>query len=160
MTTETTTLPCSVCRKPLERMDGEADWPYAGTVFTTEGHYGSTMFDAVFGGENLRLIICDDCLDGMKSSSAIHRVVHATEEVPGRQVIWGSAEDTGDNPKNDLRLANERRLEEFLEQNGKHLEESQVRALLNSCNWHSGKGLNYNPAAGRPQPAPAGEAVI
>lgn len=55
-------LPCFKCAKVLPNVFVEADnQPYGGTVFTTEGHYGSTFWDS-FGGEELVLTVCDDCL--------------------------------------------------------------------------------------------------
>ena len=49
----------------LESMDGDPAVLYAGDVFTATGHYGSTMYDPVFGGEHLKLTICAACLTGM-----------------------------------------------------------------------------------------------
>lgn len=55
-------LPCFKCNKPLRNVFIEADnQPYEGTVFRTEGHYGSTFWDS-FDGEELVLNICDACL--------------------------------------------------------------------------------------------------
>lgn len=61
------TLPCIRCWKELEsaipdEVDDEANQPYAGTAFTTRGHYGSTVFDPMDQWSFLELNICDDCL--------------------------------------------------------------------------------------------------
>lgn len=58
------TLPCFVCLKPLESAlpeDIDANQPYAGTAFFTNGHYGSTAFDP-FNDSFLEINICDACL--------------------------------------------------------------------------------------------------
>lgn len=55
-------LPCFVCAKELDNVFDQAEnQPYEGTVFRTEGHYGSTFWDS-FDGEELVLTICDQCL--------------------------------------------------------------------------------------------------
>lgn len=63
-----TTLPCVVCGKELtsvwerNRDSGIVNQPYAGTVFTSRGQYGSTVFDEMSGGTFLELNVCDLCL--------------------------------------------------------------------------------------------------
>jgi len=62
-------LPCIVCGKQLrDAMHSEdalgppeRNQPYAGTAFTTNGHYGSTVFDEVFG-QTIEINVCDICL--------------------------------------------------------------------------------------------------
>lgn len=55
-------LPCLVCGTVLDPVaPGTDNQPYAGTVLTTEGHYGSTFFDS-FDGEELEITVCDACL--------------------------------------------------------------------------------------------------
>lgn len=55
-------LPCFVCDKTLQNVFEESTCqPYEGTVFYTEGHYGSTFWDS-FDGEELVVLICDSCL--------------------------------------------------------------------------------------------------
>lgn len=55
-------LPCFKCNKVMQNVFEDADnQPYEGTVFRTEGHYGSTFWDS-FDGEELVLNICDACL--------------------------------------------------------------------------------------------------
>ena len=61
-------LPCLVCGKTLDSVYPNGDdptAPYAGTEFRTYGHYGSTFWDD-FDGEELVLVICDDCLRNRK----------------------------------------------------------------------------------------------
>jgi hypothetical protein len=54
--------PCVRCGRVLTlAMEGET-MPWAGTVFTAPGNYGSTVFDPIMGGEELMVTICDDCL--------------------------------------------------------------------------------------------------
>lgn len=55
-------LPCLVCARELDNVFANADnQPHGGTVFRTEGHYGSTFWDS-FDGEELVITVCDDCL--------------------------------------------------------------------------------------------------
>lgn len=55
-------LPCLKCGKSLPNaISGVDNQPYGGTVFRTEGHYGSTFWDS-FDGEELIINVCDDCL--------------------------------------------------------------------------------------------------
>lgn len=56
--------PCIVCGKVLESAMNDSSVghiPYEGTLFTTEGHYGSTAFDPV-DGTTLSITVCDTCL--------------------------------------------------------------------------------------------------
>jgi len=53
-------LRCIICGDRLPRaFPDKADLPYGGTVFTTHGHYGSTVFDPAAGSETLEITICD-----------------------------------------------------------------------------------------------------
>jgi hypothetical protein len=56
-------IPCFVCGKPLYEVgtQEEMNQPHEGTVFITNGHYGSTAFDPM-DGSWLELNICDPCL--------------------------------------------------------------------------------------------------
>jgi len=55
-------LPCFKCGNVLQNIFMEADnQPYEGTVFRTQGQYGSTFWDS-FDGEDLVLNVCDRCL--------------------------------------------------------------------------------------------------
>ncbi len=70
-------LPCIVCDKPLEdaMSETEGNQPYAGTAFTSQGHYGSTVFDS--DGGYLELNICAECSIAKKNS-----IFHVTERLP------------------------------------------------------------------------------
>lgn len=143
-----TTLPCAVCLKPQEALDGDPEVPYAANIFTSTGHYGSTAFDAVFGGERLELLICTPCMKAMRSNAAIQRIFEATEATPEEQVfIWGSADDTaGDNPKNEKRLRNEAAMERFAEATPGMTKE-WFHLLFGACTDASRAGKAFNPAA-------------
>lgn len=58
------TLSCIVCDCSLDscmQMEEGANQPYKGTVFTSHGQYGSTIFDPM-DGSYLEINICDACL--------------------------------------------------------------------------------------------------
>lgn len=57
------TPPCIICGRDLESAMPGSDWnqPYAGTAFTSVGHYGSTVFDPM-DGSFLEINVCDRCL--------------------------------------------------------------------------------------------------
>lgn len=56
-------LYCFKCDKTLESVFPDAKFqPYAGTCFSSQGHYGSTVWDPMDDSLSLELIICDDCL--------------------------------------------------------------------------------------------------
>jgi hypothetical protein len=58
--------PCIACGKELDSAANDPAFdhvPYAGTMFHTGGHYGSTLFDS-FDGFRLQIVVCDDCLRG------------------------------------------------------------------------------------------------
>ena len=64
-TTGARLLPCIICGKVLDPAvpdDIEVNQPYRGTVFTSHGHYGSTLFDDFHGREYLEITLCDPCL--------------------------------------------------------------------------------------------------
>lgn len=59
-------LPCIACGTQLDSAANDPSFdhvPYAGTMFSTGGHYGSTAFDS-FDGHRLQIVVCDDCLRG------------------------------------------------------------------------------------------------
>lgn len=144
--TESTTLPCAVCLKPLERVDGHPDVPYAANIFISHGHYGSTAFDT-FGGEYLELLICTPCLTIMQTNSAVHRIFEATEEIPEQTFIWGSAEDPAtDNNWNRQRLRNEFAMEDYLEA-AEGMTEEWATLIFAACNEASRAGKAFNPTS-------------
>lgn len=58
------TLNCIVCDKELTSAipDGMGEnQPYQGTVFTSGGHYGSTVWDPM-SDTFLEITVCDECL--------------------------------------------------------------------------------------------------
>lgn len=149
---QTTTLPCAVCRKLLERIDGDPDVPYDANIFTTHGHHGSTAFDPVFGGEHLELHICTDCMMTMRENAAIHRVLKATEATPEQTFIWGSAEDPReDNPWNRQRLRNDFIMEGFFESTP-GMRQDWAKLIYEACQVASRDGKAFDPAT---IPAPA-----
>lgn len=59
-----TPLPCIVCGKEMDSAANDPAFdhvPYAGTMFHSHGHYGSTLFDS-FDGFSLQIVVCDECL--------------------------------------------------------------------------------------------------
>lgn len=146
-TPETTTLPCAVCRKPLERVDGDPDIPYDANIFTTRGHYGSTCFDPVFGGEHLDLFICTGCMTTMRENAAIHRVLKATEATPEQTFIWGSPEDPqDDNPWNKQRLRNDFAMEDYFESTP-GMTQDWAKLIYDACQVASRDGKIFDPAS-------------
>lgn len=61
-------LPCISCGAILESaLPGTPDvdivnQPYKGTVFTSTGQYGSTVFDPITGADFIEITVCDSCL--------------------------------------------------------------------------------------------------
>jgi len=82
-----TPLPCIVCGRELDSAANDPAFdhvPYAGTMFHTSGHYGSTAFDS-FDGHLLQIVICDPCL----TTSGRVRLQDRT----GRMVPWNGVDD-------------------------------------------------------------------
>ena len=67
-------LPCIRCDKELEPASDKgvrtAIQPYAGTSFSTSGHYGSTAFDPM-DSSRIHINICDDCLKEKASEGKV-----------------------------------------------------------------------------------------
>ena len=56
-------LPCFKCDKQLDpSVSGVMNQPYDGTVFTSHGQYGSTVFDPISDDRFIEITICDDCI--------------------------------------------------------------------------------------------------
>lgn len=75
------TLPCIRCDKKLESIfkgEDDSNQPYAGTTFTSYGHYGSTVFDPMDGESFLELNICDECL---REAAAKQQILLGRKEV-------------------------------------------------------------------------------
>lgn len=67
------TLSCIRCDKQLDpALTEDYNQPYAGTTFTTKGHYGSTFFDPM-DGSSLEINICDACLEAAEAKGQIIR---------------------------------------------------------------------------------------
>lgn len=85
-------LPCIVCDAPIECCDrpphDSVTQPYAGTNFTSYGHYGSTFFDPM-DGEYVSLNICDPCLNAKAES---HLVIGRTSR-PVQAWCWAPEAD-------------------------------------------------------------------
>lgn len=69
-------LPCLLCDAVLDNVFGARgacyNQPYAGTEFTTLGHYGSTFWDS-FDGEELVITVCDFCLSARTDRLGLRR---------------------------------------------------------------------------------------
>lgn len=152
--TETSTLPCAVCRKALERMDAGYDIPYAANIFVSYGHEGATAYDAP-GGEHLELLICTDCLEAMKANALIDRVLHATAATPMASNHWGSPEDPVEgNLWNKQRLSNEFAMSDFFDEAPAGMNDAWARAIFDACQAASRDGKAFDPAS---VPAPAAQ---
>ena len=138
--------PCAVCGMVLEAMDEDPDVPYAGDVFTATGHYGSTMYDPVFGGEHLTLTICTDCLSGMRARGAVTRTLLGVHGAEPERLIWGApGEAERDNPRNALRLKNERALAVYAGSNPQAMYPGLYAELMELCDQDSQAGVTFNP---------------
>jgi hypothetical protein len=83
MNEESEPLKCIVCDKQLEPVGGGAvNQPYGGTVFTSNGHYGSTVFDPMDGVTFLEITVCDDCL---KDKGVLGQVLQGERPYPKPQ---------------------------------------------------------------------------
>lgn len=81
-----TPLPCIACGRQLDSAANDPAFdhvPYAGTMFHTSGHYGSTVFDS-FNGCRLQIVVCDPCL--VKAASERVRLLAFN----GAMEMWGS----------------------------------------------------------------------
>lgn len=84
------TLPCLMCGKLLKSVlpSPDVNQPMGGTSFTTQGHYGSTLFDPM-DGTRLELNVCDPCLLERRD-----RVDHLDRD--GHIRPWDPAEEEAD----------------------------------------------------------------
>jgi len=74
-------MKCLVCKVELSHVFGDGDGPfqpYAGTAFSSGGHYGSTVFDPC-DSTSLEVFICDGCLREL-AHLCVHRT-HGRREV-------------------------------------------------------------------------------
>lgn len=128
-------------------MDGDPEVPYGANIFISYGHYGSTAFDSVFGGEHLELLICTPCMTTMRANAAIHRVLKATEATPEQTFLWGSPEDPNeDNPWNKQRLRNDFVMEDCFEATPS-MSQEWAKLIYDACQEASRAGKAFNPAS-------------
>jgi hypothetical protein len=86
-------LPCLVCGAVLRNVLDEVDnQPDGGTACTTEGHYGSTVWDPM-NGEFLEFNVCDECLtrageQGRVYAARTKRPVYVVDD-KGREFMVG-----------------------------------------------------------------------
>lgn len=138
--------PCAVCGTVPEAMDGDPHVPYAADIFTATGHYGSTMYDPVFGGEHITLTICESCLTGMRARGAVTRTLLGVHGAEPERLIWGApGEAERDNPRNALRLKNERALAAYAEANPQAMYPGLYAELMELCDQASLTGVTFNP---------------
>lgn len=87
----TPALPCIVCGSELDNVgiETEVNQPYAGTAFTSYGHYGSTVFDPM-DRSHLEINVCDNCLVANAG-----RARHTLELPSPPQVIFSKTWEPG-----------------------------------------------------------------
>lgn len=140
-----TDLPCALCWNDIEAMDGNPETPYGANIFTSSGHYGATAYDS-FGGEHLEILICTDCIMRIQDGNAVNRVLHATNSTPTQRNRWLSEDDPDfDNPKNELRLRNESKMNVYIESTPGMSTEWATR-IFEACEIASHKGDEFNPS--------------
>lgn len=80
-------LPCFKCGKQPESAVPDSPFsynqPHAATVFTSRGHFGSTVFDPISRERHIELTICDDCLIENKAQVLL---VKSRYQAPERDV--------------------------------------------------------------------------
>jgi hypothetical protein len=139
-------LPCAICGHDIEAMDENPAVPYAANIFTSSGHYGATAYDS-FGGEHLEIFICTPCIMIIQEKNAINRVLHATNSTPTQRNRWLSEDDPdSDNPKNELRLRNESKMNAFMEADAGMTAEWATK-IFEACETASHKGEEFDPAS-------------
>lgn len=87
------TLPCIKCGRQLESAFGDNppedayNQPYAGTTFTSGGHYGSTLYDPSTNmgslghtHEFIEINVCDPCLKDAAAAGVVLRGVSTTSQ--------------------------------------------------------------------------------
>lgn len=84
-------LPCIICHKQLEyalgRRTADTNQPSGGIACTTQGHYGSTVFDPM-DASFLEINICDKC---MVQAAENNLVYHYPKK--GMPHFWEPASD-------------------------------------------------------------------
>lgn len=86
-------LPCIVCGFEPEPVfpDEPTMQPYEATMFTSRGHYGSTVFDPMSRYRTLSINICDNCLKERKDCV---RLVIETPRASSLEILpWNPEEE-------------------------------------------------------------------
>lgn len=92
----------------------------------------------------------------MQRGQAVHRVLHATENVPEQRVLWQSGEDPrGDNPWNKQRLRNEFAMADFFDAAPEGMNESWAKTIFDGCMVASRDGKLFDPTTIPAPPAKA-----
>lgn len=76
-------LPCIVCNKALDsaipaHIESE-NQPNEGTVFTSRGNYGSTVWDPMSDSTIIEITVCDECLVKHKNRVLQGAITRRTE---------------------------------------------------------------------------------
>jgi hypothetical protein len=90
---------CIVCGRSFESAfppELKDSTPYGGTVFTSWGNFGSTVFDpsGLRESERLQIIVCDGCLTtAAKGGNVTHETVVKYEETAWDASPWTPPEE-------------------------------------------------------------------
>lgn len=81
-------VPCIACGVQLKSAITQIDTvnqPNDGTVFSTQGQYGSTFFDTFDERESIEIVVCDACLRAHEN-----RILHTYKDVNGHRhnALW------------------------------------------------------------------------
>ncbi len=88
-----TTLRCIVCTEVLKPIwdpvifpqDAQVNQPSGGMTFTSEGQYGTTVFDPM-NGSFLEINICDDCMKMREAEGGF--ILHGTPRRSRRETRY------------------------------------------------------------------------
>lgn len=99
--------PCFKCGHVPESVNKEhfPEQPYGATIFTTGGHYGSTVYDPMSQYRRLRIIICDNCLRQYKAQ--VREQIETPRSSKWEYCEWNPFEE-GDEEDADVRLEPDR----------------------------------------------------
>lgn len=87
------TLPCIVCRKELPAvLEDLPNQPYGGTVFTSHGQYGSTVYDPFNPYYRLELNVCDPCLIEAGTAGVVEEVYTKHSAPTEMRLVWPDEE--------------------------------------------------------------------
>jgi hypothetical protein len=88
-------LPCIVCDAGFESPVGsknESNMPYQGTVFSSHGNYGSTVWDPMWKKTTIEVNICDDCLKKAAREDKVY-VCTVKEDTTYTTALWDPSKD-------------------------------------------------------------------